>query len=369
MSSKTIVYISSWVRGKVNDDGGLSVFSLDGATRELSLLQRVDPSVRFNMTHIDRARGVLYALNETDQLPGVRAGGGGRVFAYRIDPETGMLTLLGTKPTWCPNPAYMTLSADGAFAVVANPGSKAAATRIDRDAFGKYYMHVEYDDSCVELFEVLPDGTLGELLDVQKHYGSGPEARQASPRPHSAVMSPDGTLFAVCDKGNDTVRLYAIDRETRCLKLPAAPAVCAPATLPRYCVFHPTLPYFYHNNEKLMELHAYRYAPTGALTRVAEVNAMPEGYVPAKGPHEQQGLSIHPDGRFLYDIVRGPNTVGVFAIDEATGAPRLIQSRAVPDAWPRGCASAMTMSVCWRRIPRAGACASRSTPRACRTRP
>lgn len=47
---------------------------------------------------------------------------------------------------------------------------------------------------------------------------------------------------------------------------------------------------------------------------------------------------MHPNGRFLYDIVRNPDLVCVFRIDEADGAVTKIQSLPVDDKWPRGCA-------------------------------
>lgn len=336
MSKKTFVYISSWSHG--TGECGLCVYEQDPETGELSFLQRVDSNVSFNVTLIDRKRNILYALNEGMKLPELRAGGGGQIYVYHADPETGLLTFIGQKATWCPNPSFITLDAEGQYAIVSNHASSAAATQIVQDAFGKYHLNIEYDDSVVELFEVQKNGMIGELLDVDKHVGNGPEPRQLRPRPHSAVMSPDGRLFAVCDKGNDTVTMYQIDRDKKKLTHPAGVWHCESGSLPRYCVFHPVLPYFYHNNECSMDLCAYRYDADGRLSPIGKYSALPDGHVIGKGKHEQQGLCIHPSGTLIYDIVRGPNTVAAFQVKEDTGSVQLIQSQKVPDSWPRGCA-------------------------------
>lgn len=334
--SKEFVYISSWTHG--GEEAGLHVYLLGKSSGRLTDVQHVDTEVSFNMTYVDKKRKILYALNEAMRLPEMRAGGGGQIYVYSMDPDTGKLTLRQKKPTWCPNPSYMTLDADGRYAVVANHASGAAATQIFQDAYGEYHLKIEYDDSVVELFEVCEDGTLGRLLDVDKHFGDGPEARQLRPRPHSAVMSPDGRLFAVCDKGNDTVSLYQIDREKQKLRLTVGAYNCEAGSLPRYCVFHPNRPFFYHNNEKSMDLCAYHYDPNGVLTPVFQRCAAPSGWKPRSEKNEQQGLCIRADGRILYDVVRGPNVISVFSLDQETGEPTLKQTFSVSDSWPRGCA-------------------------------
>lgn len=333
---KTFAYISSWTHGE--EDSGIGVYELNNETGALTLIEKAEGDVSFNTTFVDKERGLLYALNETAALPGRRAGGGGRIFVFRFDSETGRLTKIGCTPTWCPNPSFMSVDAEKKYAVVSNHGSGSVATKIVQDINGKYHVKLEHDDTCVELFAVNEDGTIGELLDVVKHEASTTDKRSEIAHPHTAVMSPDGSLFAVCDKGNDTVRMYAIDRETEKLYLRSAPRRYEGGTRPRYCVFHQTQPYFYHNNEHSMDFYAYRYDENGSLTLINKCSTLPDGYVKAPGPQEQQGLCIHPNGKFLYDIARGPNVACVFQIDEATGAVTKVQSQPVNDSWPRGCA-------------------------------
>lgn len=325
-------YVSSWTHGA--GETGIGLYRMNPERGTLEFLGMENNNADFNMTYFDKTRHILYACNETPDLPGM-SGGGGRIFAYKIDNVTGHLTQIDCKPTWCPNPSYLPLDASGRYMIVSNHSVGATATKIRKDAFGKYYLDVVASDAVVELFALNPNGTFGELLDVVYHSGNGPEKRQRGPHPHCAVMSPDGRFFAVCDKGNDTVRFYTIENGK--LVLPAMPVCCPPGTMPRYAAFHPTLPYFYHNNESATELDSYRYDPDGKLTRIGSVSVLPtDSSSQCVETLEQQGLAMHPNGKFLYDVLRGPNVIVALTIG-ADGVARPIQHLATGGSWPRGC--------------------------------
>lgn len=336
MDQKTYVYISSWK--KKTSDYGLRGYEFDPETGAMRLIDQAERDVEFNVTHFDPRRGVLYALEEAGDLPGLRGGGGGRVFVFRIDPTTGRLKRIGCTETWCANPCYLTLDQSGKYLLVAHHGTKAAVTKIGQDARGNYYPVVERDDVAVELFAVNEDGTLGGLLDVARHDGAGPERRQVHAQPHTTVMSPSGKLFAVCDKGCDTVSMYMLDREKGKLLRPRHIYRHRPGTLPRYCVFHPGKPWFYHNTENTTAISAFTYTEDGLLRELGPCGALPEGWEPKETACEQQGLVIDPAGRYLYDIVRGPNLVTVLEINQQDGTLNAVQHRKIPGEWPRGCA-------------------------------
>lgn len=336
MRKKTFVYVSGWK--KSTSDFGLSGYLFEPETGKLGFIEKVKADIIFNVTCFDPKRGLLYALEEVDDLPGLRGGGGGRVFVFRIDPDTGKLTEIDCRETWCASPCYLTLDQSGEFLIVSHHGGNSAVTKIGEDAFGNYFLKVERDDAAVELFSVNKDGSLGKLLDVDKRYGSGPEKRQAHARPHSAVMSPDGKLFAVCDKGADTVYMYKLDRTAGKLIRPRHTYIHAPATLPRYCVFHPKKPWFYHNCENAMSFYAFTYDADGLLQENGVCSVLPDGAEPQEKVHEQQGLIIDHAGRYIYDIVRGPNVVAVLEIDQQNGSPTVVQYQPISGKWPRGCA-------------------------------
>lgn len=339
MSGKTFVYISSWAKGPGSPGvHGLSGYEFQTQTGDLRWIQTVEENVLFNVTYFDRTRGILYALEEGNDLPGLRGGGGGRVFVFRIDPDSGELTKLGCTPTWCASPCYLTLDESGAFLIVSHQGSYAAVTKIGQDAQGNFYPVVERDDVAVELFQVHEDGTLGRLLDVDKRIGSGPEKRQVHARPHTAVRSPSGKLFAVCDKGDDTVSMYMLDGEKGKLIRPRHIHQHAPGLLPRYCVFHPEKPWFYHNTERDAAVYSFTYQEDGQLQQTGVCQAAPADCAMQERALEQQGFVISRDGRYLYDIVRGPNLAAVLEVDQDDGSLKVIQNQPIPGKWPRGCA-------------------------------
>lgn len=264
MTEKTFAYVSSWSHG--NGTSGLCLYGYDPEKGELSLIRQVDDKTEFSVSTVDHTRGILYVLDESGNLPEFRTSGGGRLFAFRINPETGDLQQISCVPTYCPNPSYVTLDSTGKYLVVSNHAGRACVTKLMRDAYGKIHLSLEYDDSVVELFAVNEDGSVGELLDAVKHEGSGPDPKfQNNPHPHCAVMSPCGRFFTVCDKGNDGVYMYTINRERNRL-VPTSPEyVCAPGSRPRFCAYHPVLPYLYNNNEGRAEVDAYRYDEHGRI--------------------------------------------------------------------------------------------------------
>lgn len=223
--------------------------------------------------------------------------------------------------------------------LVANYSGFSAVSKIKRDAFGKYHLQIVYDDAAVELFEVLPDGSIGELIDVVMHTGSGPRPMQMHSRPHCVVRSPSGKLFAVCDKGSDRVYMYTVRKDA--LSLCDVPYQDIPGSMPRYCVFHPTEPYLYVNHEGSTSLSVFHYTEDGKLTLVGSCATVMEEYStePVRDPShdEQQGLIMSADGQFIYDMINGPNVVAVLRIDQTTGIPALVQNQKISAGnWLRG---------------------------------
>lgn len=337
MSEKIFAYVSSWSHGE--GASGLYLYTFDPEIGALSLVRQLDDKTEFAVSSVDRERGILYIVDESANLPGLRTSGGGRVFAFRIDPETGDLEQLSCMPTFCANPSYVTPDASGKYLVVSNHAGRNCVTKVSRDAFGKFHMSVEYDDSTVDLFALNEDGSIGELVDVAKHEGSGPDFKfQANPHPHCAIMSPSGKLFAVCDKGNDHVYLYSIDRNNNRLTLESAPYVCPPGSRPRFCAFHPTLPYFYHNNEGRSDMDAYRYDETGRLEFIGSFGLKTEENAAVSGVWEQQDMRIDQKGEYLYTLVSNPATVVVYKVDQDTGALNAIQNLKLDGERARACA-------------------------------
>jgi len=318
--NKAYLYMGNW--NHVTGKPGIDLAAFDQEMGEVTFLRTLDRETSCGSLYFNRRRDILYFANETEYPPG-QYGGGGRVLGYRIDRKTGELEPLCEALTLCPNPSYVTLDHTEHYMVVSNHSSSDVVTQVERDGDGSYHYRIICDDSTVNLYEMNPDGSIGRLLDVVKHCGAGIRPRQFHPHPHSAVCSPSGRLFAVCDKGNDGIYFYKIDREKNRLVLcPGSPYQDIPGSSPRYCAFHPEKPYFFCNHEGEQVVSVFRYSEEGEVTFLGSENVLGENFpmIPG-GRYEQQDLKLHPSGRYLYSLIHGPNVdaVSVLGIDERSG--------------------------------------------------
>ena len=337
MSRKIFAYVSSWSHGE--RASGLSLYQYHQENGALSLVRRLNDQTEFSVSTVDQERGILYILDESGNLPGFRTSGGGRLFAFRIDPVSGELEQISCVPTYCPNPSYVTVDLCKKYLVVSNHAGRACVTKLVRDAYGKIHLCLEYDDSVVELFALNEDGSVGELLDAVKHEGSGPDLKfQNNPHPHCAVMSPCGKFFTVCDKGNDGIYMYTIDRVRGRLIPAGPPSVCVPGSRPRFCAYHPTRPYLYNNNEGRAQVDAYQYDRYGHIELIGSFGIQTEGNRDLPGEWVQQDFRIDRNGKFLYSLVSSPALVAVYQVDQATGKLDLIQNMKLAGEGARGCA-------------------------------
>lgn len=110
---------------------------------------------------------------------------------------------------------------------------------------------------------------------------------------------------------------------------------------PRNLDYHPTRPLAYLVLEVQNELQVHRRAPDGTLTAQPEQVASTLDAPPLAGTDQRAGVVVvHPGGRYAYVANRSVGTAGVegtvvfdgaensiavFRLDDATGAPALIQ--------------------------------------------
>lgn len=339
MENKHWMYLSLW--REHGGAPGMGLFSVDAETGEIAFRDKLDDRNSFGCSCFDARRNVLYVCNEEEKIWKVPYETG-RIYGYKVSPKDGSLTELFHQNTYCPNPAFVSLDASGEYLVVAHHSAGGSIARMKKDEHGKYVPELISREATLQLYSLNEDGTLGELLDVQKH-PVDPESGMKSSHLHSAVFSPSGNLFAVCDKGDGRVYLHAIDRERGELKFLSRTLTDVPGARPRYCVFHPTKPYFVVNHEHMTEgrmiVSSFRYTEEGAVEKVCSVDVLPPDCVVPPGSHyEQQGLCISADGNYVYTCLNGPNAIAVLTLDGESGELRLVQHAPIEGEWPRGLA-------------------------------
>ena len=339
MTNQYWMYLSLWKEH--GGAPGLGLFSVDADSGEITFCRKLDNSVSFGCSFVDQKRNILYLCNEEEKVRGVQYDTG-RIYGYKISPEDGSLTELFCRETYCPNPSYIGMDASGDFLVVAHHSPSGAVAKLEKDAAGKYVPKLTKRESLLELFSVNADGTVDELLDVKTHQVDQTTFPRGSFL-HCAVFSPSGNLFAVCDKGDGCVYLYTIDRTRGELRLLSRTPTDVHGAHPRYCVFHPTKPYFVVNHEQMkdnrMMVCSFCYTESGEVERISAVNVLPaDCEVPPHNHFEQQGMCMSMDGSYIYTCLNGPNTVAVLSIDGASGELRLVQNVPTEGEWPRGLA-------------------------------
>lgn len=317
MEQKIFCYIGNW--GKDSASIGYTVCQFFPQTGQLLPIAEAFSRMSVGAHCVDRKKNRLYTADEKPNYPGMRFGGGGEVHCFAIDPESGRLTLVNSRPSYGSMTSYVALDPKGDFLAVTNHGSRNYVTRIEKTADGGIQRKVLYDSSTVALFSLEEDGRIGEICDVYCAEGEGPRPVQFAPHLHSVAFAPDGSFLLVCDKGGDQIFTFRIDREKKKL-IPAMqqPFHTKPGSAPRYSAFHPERPFLYTNSELDPILYGFRYAVDGSLTPI-EVRS---GYAAECENAEagmQSALYISKDGQYLYSLVRTTDVVSVFRIDQETG--------------------------------------------------
>ena len=236
---------------------------------------------------------------------------------------------------------------DGALAPHGDPVSlPSRPIHVTMDAGGRYVITSYDKHSPTTVHRIGGDGRIGERV-AQPHY------LRAGIFPHQARMLPSDRRLIQVNRGNfpkggidDPGALISYSFEEGVLRMLD---VAAPnggfGFNPRHLDIHPGKPWIYVALEKQSELHMFSIGGECLSARphfVKNMLAHPQN----RRPRQLGGtLHVHPDGRAVYAVNRadapvehqgqkvfggGENSIAVFAIDQATGEPSLIQHAGLP---------------------------------------
>jgi 6-phosphogluconolactonase len=259
--------------------------------------------------HVDEKRRLIFAVNEIDNFQGQRAGA---ISAFKVDNDTGKLSLINQKSSKGPGPCHLTLDKTGKFILAAN-----------------------YSGGSVVVLPVAADGTLGDASDFIQHSGSSVNSkRQEGPHAHCVTLDPSNERAYVCDLGIDKVIIYRFDAEKGKLTTNDPPFVqTKPGAGPRQMVFRPDGKFAYVVNELDSTVSSFSVDPkTGALTELETQTTLPGYY---DGANTASGIGMHPSGKFLYVSNRGNETVVLYEIDKETGRLKWVEEQNTGGKTPR----------------------------------
>lgn len=303
-SRELTLYVGTYTLGTSVTSEGIYVYRMNSDTGELKMFSSIK-SVNPSFLTLDRSRRFLYAVNEVPEFEGKS---GGAVSAYAIEPG-GKLKFLNQQASLGADPCHLTVDRKRKNLLVAN-----------------------YTGGNLALLPIHNDGTLGPVADLKQHEGSGPKQQQNGPHAHCVILDPTESHALAADLGIDRVMIYRFNPATRKLlpgKQPSANLQSGAG--PRHLTLHPNGRYAYVINELDSTMTTLKYN-AGTLTTVDTTSTLPSGYSETSYCAD---VHVSPSGRFLYGSNRGHNSIVVFAIDQRTGKPSLVEHVSTQGNWPR----------------------------------
>jgi 6-phosphogluconolactonase len=315
VKGKTVFYAS------VGPELSLYDLDVDRASLAKRSAVRLPADVQYAWPH--PSKRFFYVASSNGQPGGGAVNQGDKHYAsaFRIDPASGALTLHGQNLMLPSRPIH--ISVDGA---------------------GEYALIAYNDPSGVTVHRINKDGTLGELVNQPTKPDVGIYAHQirTTPSNRTAILVTRGNN-AAGGKPEDPGALKVFGFKDGVLtKLSSIAPGNGLGFGPRHLDFHPSAPFVFVSLERQNRLYVYGLQPDNTLSR--DPLFMKESLADPRNAHAGQGagtIHVHPNGRFVYQANRNANTVdfqgkkvfaggennmAVYAINEKTGEPTLIQN-------------------------------------------
>ncbi|MBK8505829.1 MAG: lactonase family protein [Saprospiraceae bacterium] len=221
--------------------------------------------------------------------PFLYAVGNNKVYALRIDENSGHLTLINEQD------------------------SKGGPCYVKVDESGRYVMVANYGGATIGVYPIGRDGGLLEMQQSIQHTGSSIDtSRQKEAHPHLITVSPGNKYALVPDLGQDRIMVYTFDEASGRLTENKFMGKALPGAGPRHLEFHPSLPFVYVVNELNSTVTSYRWDNTqGKMDQIATYPMLDDQF-----NEFSKAADIHltSDGQFLYASNRGHNSIAAYRV-------------------------------------------------------
>lgn len=303
-SSDKQFFVGTYTDG---ESKGIYSFTLNPLTGKLTCNGLAAQSNNPSFLALTSDRKFLLAVHETRDGNGI---GMGYIESFLVQENSYNLTSLGKVSSGGAHPCYVSVNQKG------------------------YVLAANYSGGNVALLQLDNSGKLSKVLDIQQHYGSGPnKARQSEPHVHSAFFEPGTDRVLVPDLGIDKVVAYQIVHKGPKMMKASVPAITMPpGSGPRHLAFHPTLHLAYVVNELSSSVSVVSLNKDESFTILETVSALPEGY---EKSNTCADIHLSKDGEFLYASNRGLNTIAIFTVDPKNGKIVLIGQEPTRGETPR----------------------------------
>jgi len=301
------VYVGNYGKGEKH---GIYLFRMDATTGELTAAGDggiAAAAENPNFLAVHPSGKFLYAVTTATV-----AGNAGAMEAFAVDAATGKLTPLNRVGSGGPEPVHLAVDPAGRVVAAAN-----------------------YSGASVALFQIGPDGKLGEASAVVKHAGSSVDpVRQKQAYAHGVAFDRDGKRVLVADLGLDKIFVYDVDAQKGTLTECGEGAKVEAGSGPRHLAFGADGRFVYAISEMSNTVDVFAYSAKGELTFVQRVKPWAAA---AAGKDFGAEVMVDASGKFLVASERGKiNSVAVMAIDEATGKLKAVETVESGGEFPRG---------------------------------
>lgn len=304
---KEILYVGTYSQA---GSEGVYVVEIDRMAKTSKVLQTVH----------DKQNPTFLTLHPNQQLLYVAYREGrdemdthGTIAAYRIDQDSGKLSLLNSFSSMGEGPCHVSVDPTGKMLFVSN-----------------------YRGGNLSAFKINPDGSLAADPDFKQHSGKSTHPqRQDAPYMHSMIPSLDGKYVYASDLGLDKIMIYKVNAESGKLTPADKSYVSSKAGAgPRHFVIHPELPFAYSVEELSNTVAAYKVDDvTGSLTATGRV-AMLSDEIRSE-QNTAADIHISKDGTFLYASNRGQDNLAIYLINLQDGKLSLIGHQPTGGKHPR----------------------------------
>ena len=239
-----------------------------------------------------------------------------------------IVTLLG-KGAESPRAVTLVRGSDGKLSIAGITGLQDSTGYTSFDRTGGYFLTSSYHDGHCDVYQVKPDGVVGDRVSHQK---------VAEKYAHSVLTTPDNKfLYVPCVKEFNAIYQYSFDEKTGDVQ-PLEPFDAKPPHMfgPRHIAYHPDLPYVYFSNEQQLGVSAYHIAKDGQLAALQHATTIPRRSpysAGVRGMHASD-IAVTHDGKFLFlalrDFVADEDSVFMFRVAE-DGRLSLVSRKRVGD--------------------------------------
>lgn len=280
---------------------GISVYKVDTATGDLTLVQLVRDLINPSFLALSKSGEYLYTVH----------GDKSDISAFKVDKLTGKLTFLNQQSTQGKNPVHLAIDPSGKYIVVSN--------------------HI---GGSLAVLPLTSDGMLQPVTQLVPLKGEpGPHRiEQTQPKPHFNPFDPTGKYVVVPDKGTDRIDTFRFEKGS--LQSTKETFVMSrEGSGPRHLAFHPGGKFVYVVNEIDSTVTTYLFNPkNGTMEPLQILSTLSDLYT---GNNRAAEIVIDAKGSMIYASNRGDDSIAAFKIDPTNGHLRFISTTKALGKMPR----------------------------------